>query len=283
MAELDISKFKFYSIGIVVKDKERNTDMIIVHPSEVLPNINGPIKDYQRKLDVNVPDVKGVPHKQTTVAEATLEAKWLGLSCHNRATSPNVKANESVMLFQYAESTEFYWDKIGREPSIRRLEDVLYIYGGIDKYGVEQSLENSYWCRVNTIDKKVQIHTSMSNNEKFNYDIIIDTLSGILTITDSVENNIVIDSNEKSISIHAKIINLNADDSINLKTKTINTESNTTNNKADNINNTADITVKGNTTNTGNINTTGNVNTVGGSDSTQLYIGGVEIFPPPKP
>ena len=44
LKRIDLSQLHFYSIGIVVKDKEFDNDEIYVYPIEIIPDVIGELK-----------------------------------------------------------------------------------------------------------------------------------------------------------------------------------------------------------------------------------------------
>lgn len=189
------SNLKLYSLGIVVETKPQGTDIIMVSPIEVL-NIQSPgdIKNKDTKFEGSLKNVDSKNFKTELNAKNYLKAKWLPFGQSNRITAPDVVANETVVLFKYGDVDEYYWITIFREVELRRLETVLYgfsnIKGGISAF----DKSTSYWLEVDTKNKSVKFHTAMNDGEYTEYDIIINTKKGTLTITDKKKNYIHLDS-----------------------------------------------------------------------------------------
>lgn len=201
---------KIYSIGIVVRDKERNSDTIEVYPVEELPLAQGDLKETTN-YDQTMTDSKNVPVQGKIEGKNYLTAKWIPFGHSNRITPPDVYANEHVILFRFADNEEYYWTTIYREPMFRRLETVCYMYSNLKEKMQEFTKESSYWFEVSTHDKKVQLHTSKSNGERYEYDVIINTGENYLIIKDSDDNFIRIVSTQDKIQLKAnKIICLDA-------------------------------------------------------------------------
>lgn len=194
-----ISKLVFYSLGIVVKDKPNDSDMIDVTPVEDIPSISVPYKDYKPTFEVELPDAKGVKRKSKIVGKATVTAKWLPMNNSNRITSPNVIKNETVMMYRYADSEDYYWNTMFHEPKIRRLEKVKYAFGNKDKPLEEWNNESSYWFEVSTLkgEKWVKMHISKNDDEKSGYDLIFNARTGNFDITDTHGNHVKMDSINK--------------------------------------------------------------------------------------
>jgi hypothetical protein len=201
---------KTYSLGIVVETKARNSDYIKVSPMEQLPFQNGRMSEQQQGHKVELPDARGVKRKSEVIGDNYIVAKWLAQSAGNRMTSPDVYKGETVKLFRFGDTDEYHWDTMSREPSLRRQETVNFAFSNIKegttvldknkkKVNPSTDKDSSYWFEVSTHDKRVQLHTANNDGEPFTYDIVIDTSTGVLTITDSIKNSIVLDSPHSTI------------------------------------------------------------------------------------
>ena len=217
----DESGFKFYSVGVVTADKLVGSDMIEVYPSEDLPLINGKIADHKVQWDVSLPNVNGSLNTSKVKGGATISARWLPLGDANRITAPDVVKNETVMIYRFADTNDYYWSTIFREPSLRRLETVCHAYGDLRTPLKSFDKNSSYWYEISTKDKHVQLHTSMSDREPVEYDIKLDTGHGTLTIKDSKGNVIVLDS-------VVGTLNINANTSVNVTAPNVNITGNVT-------------------------------------------------------
>lgn len=200
---LTSSKFRFFSFGIVTADKKRGDDYVRVWPSEELPDINGKLDDHRREFKSSIPDIHGNVKTHKAVAEAIVVARWIPLSNSNRMSAPDVVKNETVMLFTVADSQEYFWTTIYREPKLRRLETVLYMFGNLAKGLVEWTKKSSYWFEVSTHDKYVHLKTTTSDGEPYEYDVKIDTKEGRIFFKDNIGNFVLLDSPSSNIVINA--------------------------------------------------------------------------------
>jgi len=229
------SKLKLFSLGIVIHNKERNSDLIKVTPIEELTLVSGLIADQKYKYDVTTEDHKGTTKSNKVEGDNILIAKWLPFGHSNRMTAPDVIKNETVIIFRFSDTDEYFWTTIMREPKIRRLETVNYSYCNIPK-GLEPfDKESSYWIEYSTHDKYIHLHTSKNDGEPFTYDVKIDTAAGIIDIKDDVGNFIEFNSTEdtltanmnKEINLIAPTINILASKQVNVKTNILDIEATT--------------------------------------------------------
>lgn len=214
-SDKQISNLRLYSLGIVVENKKPGSDTISVTPIEIL--------NIQPSGDMNKPTkFKGTVKNSTSTgfnseisSSNYLTANWLPFGCSNRISAPDVVANETVVLFKFADVDEYYWTTIFREPSLRRLETVLYGYSNLPSGMTSFDKSTSYWTEVDTKNKTVKLHTAMNDGELTEYDITIDTKKGTLLITDKKGNTILLNSASDALNISVnRVVNITAPETI---------------------------------------------------------------------
>ena len=190
----DESGLRFYGIGIVAENKPRNGDFIMVSPVEKVTSSKGRLAETEHVYEVESLDVNGIVSKEKVTGQSIIKAKWMPLSEGNRQTAPDVREGESVRLWKYGNSSEYYWQTMYREPSIRRLETVLYCYGNLPSGNTPWDKDSSYWHEVSTHDQHLWWKTTQSNGEAYSYDIKLDTRNSNYTVHDNVGNIFLLDS-----------------------------------------------------------------------------------------
>lgn len=247
-----MSGLRLYGVGIVIKDLVINQTEIDVYMPEQHPLVHGLISELGETVK-ETSKTKGGSQKTSEIKkEFNIKAKWMPFGVSNRHTPPNVKANESVIIFRYGDTESYYWTTIFNEPSIRGKETVVYLFGNDDNSNLKQN--NSHWLSVSSHKKQIKFHTSMNDGEHCGYDIELDLKNGAISIKDTKGNIIKLDSknNEASIKTNAKITLTAPTVTVNASTCNINANTNIKGN----------LSVSGNTntsgtTNTGNLNTSG--------------------------
>lgn len=196
-----ISKLSLFSLGIVLETKSRTSDTIKVYPVEELPFVDGNISSFSKSYKNTGVNAKGVSQKIDLSSSVTLEAKWIPDGVDNRITSPDVVAGETVKIYRFADTDEYYWATLMREPKLRRKETVCYGFSNIDS-GIDSfDKESSYWFEVSTHDKHIKLHTSNNDGEPFTYDVMLDTATGSLTINDNIGNIVTLNSDAQQIKL----------------------------------------------------------------------------------
>lgn len=217
-----------YSLGIVAKDKPTGTYTISVMPIEQLTDSNSSI-DKTNEFKTDTVDHKNRSIKSHSSSSTVLEATWIPLGSSNRMSAPDVIQGETVQIYTYADTNEYYWTTIFNEPGIRRNEKVLYGFSNLSEGARDTEFDrsSSYWFEVDTLNKYVKLHTSENNGELTTYDISIDTKNGILEIKDGLGNYIVHNSREGNL--HAKYNDSVTIEAPNFTVKTTNATIETTN------------------------------------------------------
>lgn len=271
------SQFRMYSLGIVVETKPPGTDYILVSPMEELSIQNsGLIFEQEEGFRGSKRPITSTHFKSEHTSKNYVRAKWQSIGNGNRTSAPDVYIGETVVIYKYGNVDEYFWDDIGREPILRRLEDVLYSFsnksGGITQE--EYDKDTSYWVQVSTRDKFIHIHSSDNDGEACTYDIRIDTAAGKVRIEDGLGNFTEWDSpaGTHTTVMNTEIIRRAPKITDYCETHTVNTEkhiinSNTIEHSANSITNDANnITNKASVVNnTGDVNTQGKDFAAGGN------------------
>lgn len=211
----NLNKLEFYSIGIVAKNKNLDEDIVNILPIEVTPYVSGELDYFVEPVTAGGTDKYGKPYSVTVPTTATIKAKWFRMGHTNRRTSPDVRRGERVIVYRYADSDEFYWDSMGMDDHLRKLETVIWSWSATKKeYQEEDSTkpENCYSFEVSTHNKLITFRTVKADGEPFAYTLQLDTKYGNLIITDDIGNYIQLDSPERSIKMVNKdktVVHLN--------------------------------------------------------------------------
>lgn len=257
MNDYNVSDLKLFSLGIVVKNKLENESRIYVIPIESLPELDGELTKDIEVINETSENIIGSIETSQLFKGNHLIADWIPESS-NRDTAPDVVQGETVKIYKYGDTDQYYWSILFREPGLRRLEHVRYIYSNQSKYRVPHDKDTSYWIEISTRDKYIKIHTSTNDKEPYGYDIELNTDVGLLTIKDTAENSIELNSEESSLTASInKTVNVNTE-KVNIKATEVNVIAETTN-ISGNTNIGGDLKVSGSTS-TGPVTVSGGVN-----------------------
>jgi hypothetical protein len=197
--DLNVSKLRFYSIGLVAQNKPLNTDVIDVTPIEELNMLEGEISANQTDIKATGKDGNDKTYSTSVKSTVTIKASWLPFGNSNRISSPDVRRGESVMIYQFGDADKYYWVTLKQDNHLRRLETTIFAFSATSKEVEKLDASNSYFLEVSTHRKIVTFHTSTANGEPFSYDIQIDAGKGSVTVTDNVGNTILLDSKQSRV------------------------------------------------------------------------------------
>lgn len=177
-------------VGIVVEDKPTDSRIIKVYLKELIPFVTGNVAAVEKKKQVGS-DLTGTVAVVTT--SNYVEAKYIGSP--NRRYPPDVRKNEQVRVWKYADADEYYWDSLGRDDNLRGPERLNFSVSGA--VGPVEALtdENTYFLELDTLHKRrILLRTSKANGEKYAYLIMLNADNSKLVICDDADNEILIES-----------------------------------------------------------------------------------------
>lgn len=227
----ELSKLHFYSIGIVAINKKISSKIIEVTCSETTPMLSGEITDNKSKVKAEATDSDGGAYQVEMESTVTVKATWLPINSSNRLTAPDVRRGETVIVYRFADTDNFFWSTLKDDAHLRRLETVIYAFSASQKEGAPVDAENYYFVEVSTHKKIIHISTSKANGEFCSYDIQINAGDGFIMIQDDIGNYFSFDSKAHQIEmknvdgslieVNKVNINLECSDTITQKAKNI--------------------------------------------------------------
>ena len=168
------SKLQQFSLGAVVdgydieklKDKETRdeeiTKSIEIYPIEHLSQLDGDLSDVD-VVTLKVKDLHNNRISNTITKQKTLSCHWVAMGKYNRVTPPIVNKGETVMIYRYADTDEFYWDSLFIADDLRQGE-----YVGHKWYS---TYEKSYDLIIDGLNNVVTFTSPEKAPYKFKYTI----------------------------------------------------------------------------------------------------------------
>jgi hypothetical protein len=221
------SKLHIYGLGIVAANKELHSKFIEVVPIEATPMLDGEITDNMETIVTKGKDASGSVYENSVNTTASIQAEWLPIGGSNRATAPDVRRGEHVVLYKFGDTDKYYWVTLIYDMKLRKLETAIWVFSNTRNEDVDGTADTTYFLEISTHRKLVHLHTSKSDGEPFVYDIQLNTKDGVFTFQDDIGNYIQLDS--KNVRIEAKnadgswidmnrrVINMYAPEDINLR------------------------------------------------------------------
>lgn len=240
---MNLSEFKFYSIGTVAANKPLNSHEIEVLPIEANPMVDGELTDQGVMYGKAGTTSEGEAYHVEVPTSPSIKASWLPLANGNRLTSPNVRRGERVVIYRFGNADAFYWQEIPEDGiALRKLETIVWGISATRKENAVPSEKNTYFIELSSHNKVIHIHTSMDDGEPFAYDIQLNTKDGNFQINDNAGQIISLDSKEREIElinadkstvlIKKRTMRLFAMDSIDIETKALSIKAETFDTKA---------------------------------------------------
>lgn len=207
-----ISQLKIYSLGIVANNKKISSKNIEVTPIEKAPMLSGELSDNAMQYNSEGVTASGAAYSTEATISSTITASWLRMSCSNRETAPDVRRGETVVIYQFADTDQYYWATLLDDVSLRRLETVIYGFNANPSDTTENSSDNMYFIEISSHKKIMHIHTSTANGEPYAYDVQINAGDGCIIIQDDIGNTFSLDSTQNTFNIKnadGSVIDLN--------------------------------------------------------------------------
>ena len=196
LGALQLSKLRFFSMGVVAENKLLASKEIQVTPIEDTGFMDGPVTGLLSSVSAGGVDASGASYSSGVTTGAAITATWLSWSATNRLTAPDVRRGELVMVYQFGDQNKYWWSTVKDDNHFRRLETVIYGISATAQEDVALGKDNMYWFEWSTHKKVIHLHTSKANGEPFAYDIQLDLTNGAFTLTDDIGNTFQLGSKE---------------------------------------------------------------------------------------
>ncbi len=198
----DESSLKLWAIGTAVRRKQRGSMMLTVTTLEHLPLQNGPIADNRDIYTERVGDSFGGSSSQSLTGTKMIEAEWTPYGDNHLYTAPMVEAGEAVKIYRIGDQNKFYWTTLWTSAKIRRKDYIVFGAANEPGFGTSLTPENMYYLEIDTDGEKlIRLSTSLSDGEKFKYELLFDANGRTATLSDDAGNVVTIDSESNNVSM----------------------------------------------------------------------------------
>jgi len=222
------SQFHEIGIGVVAEHKAIGAVEILVTLPEQTPVMDGVIKSNPTMVQASGTDADGKAYQTAVMTDTTVTATWLPES-GNRASAPDVRRLERVRVYQYADQDKYYWKEYGLDSKLRRQETVTTKYNNNpDPTSADTSdVNNCYYSEVSTHNGTVTLSTNKSNGEPVAWTVQINAKAGVLNVVTDNGHEFSLDavnmqmlaqlSTGTLIELIKNVLNMKAPDAINLE------------------------------------------------------------------
>lgn len=212
---MEISKFHFYSFGKVAANKPLGSSMVEVFPIEKFSMANGEITDNVETIAVKGKDAGGEDYQGKMETKPPLTCMWLPIGEPNRVTAPDVRRDESVIIYRFADTNYYFWTN-AMNNILRKLETAAWWFSGTPTEGegaeTKRTADNGYIFEISTHEKHIILSTSNKNGEVARYYLQFNTGEGNFTLKDDLGQEVEFDSPGGKI-------NVTSQNEVNVKTK----------------------------------------------------------------
>lgn len=227
------SVYRRVAIGIVAENKQRNTDNVEIVPIELFPSAADDIQVLFDKVKATALDQDDIERVLEATRGITLNAE--AIKNTNSILPDDVRRGEQVSIYQAADDDKYYWESLGRDFNLRRLETKLFAISGLpDDTKLVLDIDDCYSLEISSHDKHVTFRTSDRNGEAAKYVLQFDLNVGVFSLEDNFNNYMFLKStvnhwklqngDNSLVELNKSIVNIYSDDSINLKSSKINIE-----------------------------------------------------------
>lgn len=191
----NISVLKFYSMGIVAAPKDTNSKEIQVIPRETQPMMSGTADVNPQVMTYKGKDSNGNAIEDKVVTNSSMSAIWFPFRS-NRVTAPDVVKGERVVIWQVGDEDKYYWTESGLDDNLRRLETIVIAISGSPATTEDKDIGEGDWYFIewSSHKKHFMMSNSKANGEQVQYVIKADYGEAIFSIADDLDNNLVLDS-----------------------------------------------------------------------------------------
>lgn len=216
-----------FGIGIVMQDKDTDTDEVMIHCPALFPTADGEAKGSVNKMESQIKTPTGDTIASSGLSSNGIMMKWLPFNT-NRITSPDVRKGSTVAVYKFKGSSKYRWMYFGMDGTLR-LETVIMAYSASPNVNEDSPLtpDNYYIFTISSHQGKIALQTGQGNGEPTRFDITLNTKEGRFNLLDGEENLFALNSmqhawrlsnQEKTIfGIDKKKMFLSAEDEILMK------------------------------------------------------------------
>ena len=203
------SKYRILSLGVVVANNDNESPTIQVKPLEMLGFSDGEIKTDMVSKTVEFETYRQqsrVAAETRAKSNATLQsapyltAKWHPIGRSQRITPPSVAKGERVLIFQFENAPEYYWETVGNDHTYRKQERVVYIVKADTDYGEGADEQNSYRLEIDSRNMAIKLTTSKKINEFCTWKLDMNLVKGVFSIENGMKDVLKWDADKVKFS-----------------------------------------------------------------------------------
>ena len=192
------TQIDFYSYGIVGEDKQPNSPWIEAIPIEI--NFSKPtdVQATEHSTDRTFTSANATDHVTSTEGN-TIPAKWWKFNSY-QVTPPDVKKGDEIIIYRLGETDIYFWEDLN-SANVKTTVNVIYAFPADGENQMMDDLSNAYVLQVSSVEKMIQIRTSMANGEGAAFNFQFNLRDGTHQCTDQKGNKYWINSKENDVGM----------------------------------------------------------------------------------
>ena len=192
------TQIDFYSYGIVGEDKQPNSPWVEAIPIEI--NFSKPtdVQATEHSTDRTFTSANATDHVTSTEGN-TIPAKWWKFNSY-QVTPPDVKKGDEIIIYRLGETDIYFWEDLN-SANVKTTVNVIYAFPADGENQMMDDLSNAYVLQVSSVEKMIQIRTSMANGEGAAFNFQFNLRDGTHQCTDQKGNKYWINSKENDVGM----------------------------------------------------------------------------------
>ena len=186
--------------GYAVCDKDNNSILLKVYCTDLLPMHTGNLNATVAQANIANNQYQG------QVAESNyIVCTYRDDSSNHSAFPPDIRKGEQVRIYKLGDSEQYFWAPCARTEGNRRTETHrIAISDTLDNDTVLDD-NNAYYLEMDTRrSHSITLCTNKADGEAYKYQLKIDADKHLIVLGDDVGNDILINSDEQSITLQTK-------------------------------------------------------------------------------
>lgn len=192
------TQIDFFSYGIVGENKVPNSPWIEAIPIEV--NFVNPtdVHATEQSEEHSFTSANATDSVKSTRGN-TVPAKWWKFNSF-QVTPPDVRKGDEIIIYRLGETDIYFWEDLNCA-NVKTTVNVIHAFPADDNHQMTDDLSNAYVVQISSVEKMIQIRTSMANGEGAAFNFQFNLRDGTHQCTDQKGNKYWINSKENDVGM----------------------------------------------------------------------------------
>lgn len=192
------TQIDFFSYGIVAEDIKPGTAWIEAIPIEITFVNPTAVKAGEKVTEHQFVSSNAKDSVKSTEGNS-VPAKWWKFNSF-QVTPPNVCKGDEIVIYRLGETDIYFWEDLN-STNVKKTVNIIYAYPADPANQMADDLSNAYVIQISSIEKMIQIRTSMANGEGAAFNFQFNLRDGTHLCTDQKGNKYWINSKENDVGL----------------------------------------------------------------------------------